>query len=154
MTETKTEDPLLVAYRQAREKAERLFSSAMAEADAIFDQWLEQQRANAMRGAALATATWQDRFAAIQVLGDASVRMRKPGDWYVSQTGVEIGDGRLLSSVGGDGRTPDEAIETHWRNLTTLPEGKFLSLRRDGQRLCAAWDGDGWKTWTVDPTVP
>jgi hypothetical protein len=34
--------------------------------------------------------TWEQKFAAILSIGDAALRMRKPGDWYVDHRGVEV----------------------------------------------------------------
>lgn len=141
-----TEDSLLAAWREARENARRYYDRAMEDADKIYAQYLEAQRAAASREAALSTATWEQRLAALQALTECSLRMREPGNWYV-ETSLEIGDGSILSSAYGNGKTPQEAVEKTWTNVTRLRDDQYLALRREGDRLNAVWDGDAWKTW-------
>ena len=141
-----TEDTLLTAWREARENARKFYDRAMEDADRLYQQWLDSQRAAATRSAALSTATWEDRLAAMQALTECSLRMRSPGNWYV-ETSVEIGDGAILSSAYGNGETPEQAVEQTWKNVTTLRDDQYLAVRRHGERLNAMWDGDAWKTW-------
>ena len=67
----------------------------------------------------MSALTWEQKLAALNALSECSLKMRKPGDWYVSQS-VEVkqteGDGVLVGSYGGT--TPQEAVEEHWNALT------------------------------------
>lgn len=89
---------------------------------------------------------WEQKLAAIQALGDTSLRMRKPGDWYVSSTRMEIGGDGMLSGEYGNGRTPEEAVEEHWRIYTNLPPGKFIVIGAyTDKRRQVRWNGYMWE---------
>lgn len=100
-----------------------------------------------------ATMTWEQKFEAIQALGSACLRMRSPGDWYVSQSGVEVRRGPFLESRYGNGVTPQAAVSDHWDKLTTLDlagdEVIVLDAMRDTRRH-VRWNGYRW----VDEPVP
>lgn len=149
---TTASQQFLDAWRSARDAADRLHREALAEADKLYEHWLAAQRNEATRGAALDTASWQDRLAAMQVLADASVRMRKPGDWYVQQ-GISVSNGVILSGYYGNGSTPEAAVEDHWRIYTRLDEGTWIAVKDGDDRMNAVWDGDAWKTWKPEPAV-
>jgi hypothetical protein len=89
--------------------------------------------------------TYEQKLAAINALGQAHVMMRKPGDWYVSQAGVEIKSGGLLKNVSGNGVNPGNAIENHWDKLTTLEDNEVVTLNamRDSRRY-VRWNGFMW----------
>lgn len=151
MTTSTATDDLLGAWRKARNAADAQHRRMMEDADKIYALWLEAQKDAAERGAALPTATWEDRLAALQALSDASLRMRKPGDWYVSMSQTSISDGFMLSSGAGNGSTPAEAVEDIWQRYTNLPEGQVIAIGYPPERTNAVWDGTGWKTWTPEP---
>lgn len=75
--------------------------------------------------------TYEEKFAAINALTPASLLMRKPEDWYVSQH-VEMKDGGILSGRSGNGETPQEAINAHWCKLTMLQPTQYLLLNAAG----------------------
>ena len=56
---------------------------------------------------------WEQMFAAINALAPASLKMREPGNWWVSQSGVEIGDGVTLVSPSGRGTDPESAVRSY-----------------------------------------
>jgi hypothetical protein len=73
------------------------------------------------------------------------VKFRKPGDWYVNQD-VEVKDGGILIGTYGNGATPEEAIEDHWRVLTEIPRGHYLVVRAfDNLRRAVRWNGFMWE---------
>lgn len=57
---------------------------------------------------------WEQMFEAINALSLATLRMRKPGDWYVSAS-TEIKQGGMLVSAYGNGESPAEAVRDHWK---------------------------------------
>lgn len=60
---------------------------------------------------------WEQKLSALQSLTDTSLRMRKPGDWYVIAYGrsvVESG-GAILAGSYGNGTTPEEAVHDDFR---------------------------------------
>lgn len=72
--------------------------------------------------------TWEQKLAALQVLAETSIRMRSPGDWYVSAN-MQIGskDSCLLVGTYGNGATPQEAVENHWNKYAmNLPADQYL----------------------------
>ena len=58
--------------------------------------------------------TWEQKAAALNAVASISIRIRRPGDWYVHQD-AEIGGDGILSGRWGHGTTPEEAIEDHWQ---------------------------------------
>ena len=62
---------------------------------------------------------YQEKLEALNSLVECSLKMRESGDWYVEQD-VMIGDGSGTGvSVVGNGATPTDAVEDHWKQLTT-----------------------------------
>ncbi len=53
------------------------------------------------------------------LVGDmgASLKMRRPNDWYVLVHRVEIKDDAVLYSCSGDGVSPEEAIKDTFRRM-------------------------------------
>lgn len=89
--------------------------------------------------------TWQEKFMAILVLGDASLRMRAPDDWCVDHRGVEIKKGSMLTSRYGNGPTPEDAVLDHWRVLTELGAGERIVLNAMmPDRREVLWNGFMW----------
>jgi len=90
---------------------------------------------------------WEQMFSAISALSaysDVCLRMRKPGDWYVSAKGIEVTDGHLMSSGGTGGRGPESAIEAYWQWLTTLQPEEAISVSALGTRKHFRWNGFMW----------
>ena len=79
--------------------------------------------------------------------------MREPGNWYVSQSGVEVQVRRcFLASRYGNGATPEAAVLDHWEKLTSIDlanEVVVLDAMRDTRRH-VWWNGYRW----VDVPVP
>jgi hypothetical protein len=92
---------------------------------------------------------WQTKFAALNALAECSIKMRKPGDWYVSQS-VDIKDKSILKSVCGNGDTPEAAVADHWNQVTVdLTGHEYLVCREywEGEvckRLAVRWNGFMW----------
>lgn len=73
-----------------------------------------------------------------------ALHMRKPGDWYVSMTAVEIGGNGFLSSIAGNGENPMQAVRNTWTRLTTLPPTKWIRVHGiNGERI-VRWNGFMW----------
>lgn len=92
--------------------------------------------------------TWEQKLQAIIGLAGAfnvSLRMREPGNWYVSVSGTErkVGDS-LLSSIGLTGRTPEYAVDETWRSIT---DGQVLVVRSTAKtpRKTVKWNGYMWE---------
>lgn len=69
--------------------------------------------------------TWEQKLASLRVLTDTVLRMRKPGDWYVSASGRDIsGDGLygMLRGVYGNGSTPGDAVEDDYQEYYVVKE--------------------------------
>jgi hypothetical protein len=90
---------------------------------------------------------WEQKFAAIIALGEATLYMRKPGDWYVAQRSVEVKqlerDG-MLQHRYGNGATPEEAVEAHFRRLTDEKPLAYIVTRHAGVRRRVLWNGFMW----------
>lgn len=92
---------------------------------------------------------WQQKFDALGAIGtEISVRMRKPGDWYVDHRGVdtkETPDSCCLVGRYGNGSTPEEAIENHWRRLTEEQPLAYLWVSEFGKNRKVRWNGYMWR---------
>ena len=92
---------------------------------------------------------WEEKLVALLTIDDdLAVTMRKPGNWYVSGGRCEIkrkGSG-VLEGVYGDGKTPQEAVEDHWRQyVTDLPEGAVIVIdAMQKTRREVRWNGFMW----------
>lgn len=95
--------------------------------------------------------TWEEKLAALQCLGEVSLHMRKPGDWYVSQR-VTIGGDGMLRGEYGNGKTPEAAVEQHWAiySADLLNTNKYVVVESHGKRRHVVWVGYMW--WDIcDP---
>lgn len=90
---------------------------------------------------------WEQKLSALKSLcPDASLYMRRPGDWYLQLKGVEIKKGGILASVGETGKTPEEAVEKTWERLTGLSADEVVVLNAfSGTRRHLRWNGFMWK---------
>jgi hypothetical protein len=76
-----------------------------------------------------------------------SVKMRKPGDWFVSQPGVSVKEGGCLAGSYGNGVTPQDAVQNHWKVLVEdidQSEKYLVLLPLGGQRRAVKWAGFMW----------
>ncbi len=81
--------------------------------------------------------TWEEKLAALQAITDTSLCMRAPGDWYVSAHDRAIGgDGLLLTVSYGNGKTPEEAVNADWMEMTILPDHKYIQVGDRKYRWC------------------
>ena len=88
--------------------------------------------------------TWEQKLAAMQAICDVSLRMRKPGDWYVATSGRDVGGNGMLTGEYGNGETPVAAIEDDWDKLTNLPDGLYIILEAYGNRRAVRWNDYMW----------
>lgn len=91
--------------------------------------------------------SWQEKFAAINALGEASLMMRKPGDWYVNQPRVETKDegSSVIGCDYGNGATPEDAVVDHWERIAALPPRWFVVVDSFGpSRRHVRWNGYMW----------
>lgn len=89
---------------------------------------------------------WQQKLAAIQAFCghfDVSLRMRKPGDWYVS-SGMGIGGNGMVSSAYGNGVTPEEAVLDHWEQYASLPLDRYATINTENGQRRGRWNGFMW----------
>lgn len=97
---------------------------------------------------------WQEKAAALAGLTELAVCFREkqwriggPEPWYVQQR-IYIKDDCVLRGVYGNGDTPQEAIEDHWKHLVTeLPANQYLVIcASDSERRRAVrWNGFMWQ---------
>jgi len=93
--------------------------------------------------------TWQEKVQACQVLGEFSLKMRKPDDWYVNHTGVGRSEGCIVSGGCVTGaKTPEEAVHQHWAWLTQLKDDQYIVTSRGQARGTYRWVGYMWMPWT------
>jgi len=80
---------------------------------------------------------------AMKAIGELSIKLRAPGDWYVNHRGVERREVGCLSSGCVSGKTPEDAIAQHWVWLT---DPKFyLLISPGGNREAVRWNGFMWE---------
>lgn len=95
--------------------------------------------------------TWEQKLEAIAGLGDASLKMRAPGAWYVHQPGVEVK--RVDKSLGeatADGKTPEEAVAKRWAHLTQTRDSQFVEHKRGRLLRRVRWTGWFWQDIEID----
>jgi hypothetical protein len=87
-------------------------------------------------------ATWEQKLEAMAGLGEASLKMAKPGTWYVDQPGVDIKastrDGKALDLTG---ETPEKAVVARWAALTG---GALVEHKRGRLLRRVRWNGFMW----------
>jgi hypothetical protein len=91
--------------------------------------------------------TYEEKLQALQALGECSLKMRRPGDWYVAQPQKGVHSGGILRSPYGNGRTPEEAVENHWFALTSevAPDEYVVLHPGDSvRRRAVRWNGFMW----------
>ncbi len=72
---------------------------------------------------------WEQKLAVLNALTETSLKMRKPGDWYVDAVGRNIGGDGFLTGTYGNGKTPQEAVEDDWRKIVEfLPSDKYIRI--------------------------
>lgn len=87
--------------------------------------------------------TWEEKLTAIQALGcDTCLKMRAPGNWYVSVKGREFKEGSMLSGGYGNGRTPEEAVEDDWEQCSVALV--VINAYSDTRRT-VRWNGFMWQ---------
>jgi hypothetical protein len=94
---------------------------------------------------------WQQKAEALAALGELSIKFRErewrigaSEPWYVQQR-VEIKDGGTLCGAYGNGRTPQDAIEDHWRCLVEQLGDRYLVVNAGGEdRRAVRWNGFMW----------
>lgn len=92
--------------------------------------------------------TWEQKLQACQALTssiEAKLHMRAPGNWYVSQSGVDILGKHTTSSTCGCGATPEAAVESHFKALTVaLKPEECVQVRYCGNTRTVLWNGFMW----------
>lgn len=65
--------------------------------------------------------TWEEKLMAMRALGsDVCLRMRQPGDWYVSDQ-IEVVEREIfLRSPTQRGATPHDAVNEAWEEYTKI----------------------------------
>lgn len=87
---------------------------------------------------------WQEKAAALDALAEISLKVRGPGDWYVSQD-VQIKDDCVLRGEYGNGATPEDAVLDHWKRLVEDIGGLYLIARtKADNRRAVRWNGFMW----------
>jgi hypothetical protein len=98
--------------------------------------------------------TWEQKLAALQAIAPTTLNMRKPGDWYVSAQGRDVGGDGLLTASYGNGKTPQEAVEDDWRQVAELPFDKYVVVFVRNTRKHLRWNGYMWSDLTIEPSPP
>lgn len=88
---------------------------------------------------------YEQKLYALNSLGECKILMRKPGDWYVSQS-TEVKNNGMLEGRYGNGCTPQEAIVNHWERLTELAEHEYIIIHAGREdRKAVKWNGFMWE---------
>jgi hypothetical protein len=96
---------------------------------------------------------WEFQAAALNALAEIEIKMRKPGDWYVSQR-LDIKQKHTMVSVCGNGLDPEYAIIDHWKQaVDDLPPDQYLVARIGDRRKAVRWNGFMWEDVIEPPRV-
>lgn len=87
---------------------------------------------------------WEQKLDALNKLEQCWLRMIAPGDWAVAQD-VDIRTFNKSVAAAGKGKSPDEAVEAHWKLLTELDDNQ-VCVSRPGyaSRAIVRWNGLMW----------
>lgn len=98
--------------------------------------------------------TWEEKLAALKALTPTHLEMRKPGDWYVAACSREtkVPGHCMLSGTYGNGKTPQEAVEDDWAQITAPGHDVIIDAMDPAVRRKARWNGSMWEI-TPDPFV-
>lgn len=91
--------------------------------------------------------TWEQKLDALIALARIEVIPRSSGDWYVSQgTEISSDDSCVLAGKYGNGKTPIEAIENHWKEMVErLEKGQYIVTQANTEdRKHFVWNGFMW----------
>ncbi len=99
---------------------------------------------------------WKEKMDALSSLDDdISIKYREASfiseraleSWYVSQrVEIKVKGGGVVKSVSGNGNTPEEAIEDHWKQLTELKSDEYIVVNAGSDnRQAVKWNGFMWK---------
>jgi hypothetical protein len=90
---------------------------------------------------------WEQKMQALMSLAMCHLVMHRPGHWYVQHSGVEVGGNGFLHGAAGRGKTPEEAVNDHWRELVDeLPADRFVVIEAyAGSRREVRWNGFMWE---------
>jgi hypothetical protein len=96
--------------------------------------------------------TWEQKLQACAALGPpVSLNMRMPGNWYAHQSGVWITNPHSSTGKYGNGKTPQEAAEDHFKCLTELDhEDECVKVEYCGQSRFVTWNGFMWSDYPED----
>lgn len=95
---------------------------------------------------------FQQKAEALAALTALSIKFRErehriggSEPWYVSQK-VDVKEGSCLLGTYGNGNTPEEAIEDHWKVLVLdLPRDEYLIVNSGLEnRRAVRWNGFMW----------
>jgi len=89
--------------------------------------------------------TYEEKLAALNSIAECSILMRKPGDWYVSQS-ADIKSKSMLEGRYGNGKNPEDAINAHWAEMTELLKAhEYVVIDPYTGRRAIKWNGFMWK---------
>lgn len=77
--------------------------------------------------------------------GGFAIYLRNRGDWYATCKGVEVGNGKFLSGTCSSGKTPEEAVDDLWRQLTDIGESWLVINAMSPKRYAVRWNGFMWE---------
>jgi len=93
---------------------------------------------------------WEQKFQALMAIcPEVSLKMRKPGDWFVSIPWVSRREGSVLSSGCDSAKSPEEAVAQRFE-WATNPKF-YLVTTVNSCRRAVKWNGFMWAD--VDETV-
>lgn len=93
--------------------------------------------------------TWEQKLQALNALTPTCVKMRAPGNWYVSAYARELQahDSCILRGEYGNGHSPEEAVENDWKLIAHCsPKDVVLVHATDPKKRRAfRWNGFMWQ---------
>jgi hypothetical protein len=96
----------------------------------------------------MSAMTWEQKLAACKSLAECCLAIRKPGDWYVHwQAHLTEHGSVLMSGQYGNGSSPQEAVEDHWRKVTGIKPNEYwlAYAHTESMRRAARWNGYMWE---------
>lgn len=87
---------------------------------------------------------WEQKLDSLNAITETVLKMRKPGDWYVSANRREIKNGGTFSGSYGNGVSPEEAVNDDWNKMTSISPEEEIVIDAMGNRELFRWNGWRW----------
>ena len=95
--------------------------------------------------------TWEQKYEILEALCPLTLKMRHPGNWYVSSSGRGVQEGSIIRYTYGEGETPQAAVEKDYVLYVSQRPVVYVSRSAEKPNYYR-WNGYMWAP-TVGPVA-